>query len=321
MRTALFYFCVLAVVPLFGDPFAEQVRIDRAVKEISLEVESGAGPVAIVAGQSSVVDVKGSDPRVAYKRDGADATLKISAPAAVSVELPRSTIFDIEVDQKGGLLTLQLDGLRVREVNLDNGQGTTVVRAEGPLSDLEQVAVEQTAGKLAVALGAAAPELISVELKADNADVMLDLTGGFVRLAHVEVEGGTGSVAAQMTGAYAKLEKVELESTTGSVTVDLTGVWTVDSTIWVETTDGACDMRIPKGIGVIVYASTASGLVDIKGLKQLPKREMKELYKAYRRMVIGSGPIVAYVNRTYGRDPITLTLDLNTTTGDIHVHE
>ncbi len=321
MRTALFYLCVVAFVPLFGDPFAEQVRIDRGVKEISLEVESGEGPVEIRAGQTGVVDVKGSDPKVAYKRDGADATLKISAPSAVYVELPRSTIFDIEVDQKGGALTLQLDGLRVREVNLDNGDGETIVRAERALSDLEEVAVEQTAGKLAVALGAAAPELTSVELKADNADVMLDLTGGFVRLAHVEVEGGTGSVAVQMTGAYSKLEKVELESTTGPVTVDLTGVWTSDATLWVETTDGACDVRIPKGVGVIVYASTASGELNIERLKQLPKREMKELYKAYRQMVIGSGPVVAYVNRTYGRDPVTLTLDLNTTTGDIRVHE
>ena len=324
MRTALFYFSLLAVFPLFGEPFAEQVRIDRGVKEVSVEIQSESGPLSIAARPGAVVDVEapeGTTPKVSYKRDGDDAKLEIEAAAELTVALPRSAIFDIDVDQKKGPLSIQLDGLRVREVNVDKGGGVTTIRSDGSLSDLETIDVEQTGGKVAVALGAATPELTSVEIDAKGAEVALDLTGGFIRLAHVEVDGGSGNVNAQLTGAFAKLKKVEMEATTGDVSIDLTGMWTGDSTIWVETTDGNCEVLIPKGVGVIVYASSGSGAIDVKGLKQLPKREMKELYKAYRRMVVGTGPVVAYVNRAYGRDPITLTLDLNTTTGDIRVHE
>jgi hypothetical protein len=321
MRTALVCLSLVGALPLHGNPFVEQVRIDRGITEVTLGIESTAGPLAVASGPTGVITIKGASPHVSYKRNGDEAKLEVDGKGPFSLELPRQVIFDIDIEQASGPLDLEIDGLRVRDLKVENGEKATVIRAVGPLSDLETIELEQIGGTLALQLGGATPELTIVEIEAHDAAVNIDLSGGFVRLRELSMDGGSGPVTAKLTGAFAKLEKVEVDTTTGSVALDLSGVWTGDSIIWVETTDGGCEVKLPADVGVIVYPSTGSGETDLKGLRELKREENRDLHKSYRRMILPGESTQSYVNSAYGTAPVTLTLDLNTTTGDIRIHE
>lgn len=132
--------------------------------------------------------------------------------------------------------------------------------------------------------------------------VELLLTGKYPALESINYEGGFGSLTGKLSGFFPALSKVVFACSSASMDLDLTGEWKQDCEINITSPKGEIALTLPKDVGVIVHAKK----------KLLGKIQAEGLQKKGRGLMHKT-----YVNQEYGKNPVTLTLNLAVTEGSI----
>jgi hypothetical protein len=145
--------------------------------------------------------------------------------------------------------------------------------------------------------------LLSLEVEANRGDITADLSGDMPYLERVALEQGSGDVSLDLAGKYQASLQLDVETRGGDVSLDLRGEWRGSLAADIATEGGDVVLRLPAGVGVRVRAVTQSGEVTAKGM---------------RKEEDGSGRAV-YTNEAYGISPITLSVSIETASGDITV--
>jgi hypothetical protein len=112
----------------------------------------------------------------------------------------------------------------------------------------------------------------------------------------LDVKMGAGTGRLQLSGV--PLTHLRVEGGAGTLFVDLSGDWKQSFDGRISGGVGTVTVRLPSSIGVRVHASGGLGAVKAPGLERNGN---------------------AYVNSTYGKSPVTLTLDIEGGIGTINL--
>ncbi len=112
----------------------------------------------------------------------------------------------------------------------------------------------------------------------------------------LKIEMGAGKSDLNLGGLA--LTRLDAEMGAGELMLDLTGDWKKDLDAKIEGGAGKATIRLPRGVGVRVYASGGIGSIRAHGLQR-------------------DGD--AYVNEAYGKSPVTLKVSVEGGVGEINL--
>ncbi len=149
------------------------------------------------------------------------------------------------------------------------------------------------------------PNLADIDIDArKKKNVEFDLSGEYPLLTVVNYEGSFGHLKGDLTGKYPCLTLVNIFCTSCAMQLDLTGEWERSCQLNIRGVKEDVTLILPEGVGLIVKTKTApAGKVFAKeGLKK--QGWMKVWKKTYHNELVDTAPVV-------------LTLDIETTLGNI----
>ena len=139
----------------------------------------------------------------------------------------------------------------------------------------------------------------SLVINSSSGDVRADLSGVEPALAQVKIASGDGDVDLAMQGTYETYIELDVENGKGDVSVDLRGQWHGTLGAHISNGSGYTRLHLPSDVGVRVRVKTSSGDINAGGMK-LESEDGGSLY----------------VNDAFGNSPVTLQIDLETSSGD-----
>lgn len=140
--------------------------------------------------------------------------------------------------------------------------------------------------------------LKSFSVEASSGEIQAGLGGDKPLLEEVEVDSSSGDVGVKMTGAYQSPVDLGVDLSSGNFAMDLSGRWEEDLEGDVGLSSGTANPTLPQDIGVYVEAQTSSGDVNASGLR------------------LDGG---AYVNGSYGESDVSLSLNVESSSGDVNL--
>lgn len=112
----------------------------------------------------------------------------------------------------------------------------------------------------------------------------------------LRIKLGAGTSRLELGGLA--LRELDIELGAGETEVDLTGDWKSDLRASIEGGVGTAKVRLPTDVGVRVEAETGIGEVSVRGLAEDGR---------------------AYVNKAYGKSPVTLRINVKSGIGTIRL--
>ncbi|HSL00618.1 MAG TPA: toast rack family protein [Rubrobacteraceae bacterium] len=140
--------------------------------------------------------------------------------------------------------------------------------------------------------------LASFSVEASSGDIEADLGGEKPLLEEVEVDSSSGDVGMEMRGEYSSPVGLSVDLSSGDLELDLGGRWEEDLDGEVNLSSGTATVTLPREAGVYVEAETSSGDVNADGFR------------------LEDG---AYVNDAYEESEVTLTLSVESSSGDVNL--
>ncbi len=140
--------------------------------------------------------------------------------------------------------------------------------------------------------------LKSVVMKSSSGSIGLNLDGSFPLLDSVGLTESSGNVHVTLNGDFATLASLQLKNSSGNTVIDVSGNLTHDLTSTVKTSSGNVTVNLPSNVGVRVTAKVSSGNVTASGLH------------------LENG---AYVNDAYGSSAVTLSFDIQVSSGNVNL--
>jgi N-terminal domain of toast_rack, DUF2154/Domain of unknown function (DUF4190)/zinc-ribbon domain len=156
--------------------------------------------------------------------------------------------------------------------------------------------------------------LLGLDINSDSGDIDAILSGDKPSLQHVVIDQGSGDVNLDLNGKYEAVVQLDVDSGSGDVSLDLRGEWQDALVANVATGSGNITLWLPVNVGVYVKVKTiewADVNVNIAGKENTNAGGMKRQDDG----VDGS----VYVNNAYGTSPVTLRINVDTTSGDINL--
>ena len=224
-------------------------------------MELGGGASGLMRGDFATNNR--NDPAIDYVVNGRQGTLTLTqAPVQSgfsmapiennwSVNLNNEIPLDLEVNNGGAHVDLNLDTLTVNRLVLNSAVGSAQISINGVQPDLTSVGLNSTSGDLQL----------------------------------------------QMKGDYAQRRAVNVSSISGSISADLSGQSAADVTGSFISATGSITIVVPSSIGVVIEVATTSGTIDAGGLTERAPG--------------------TFVNATAGSSPVTMSLNVRTTSGAI----
>jgi Domain of unknown function (DUF4190)/Toastrack DUF4097 len=141
----------------------------------------------------------------------------------------------------------------------------------------------------------------SLVIKTSSGDVNADLSGNQAALDRVRIDGSSGDINLDMSGAYETYIQMDIKNSSGHVSADLRGQWHNTLAGGITNSSGGVELHLPSDVGVRVRVATSSGDIDADGMKLESSDQSGSLY----------------VNGAFGTSPITLQIDVQTSSGDV----
>jgi N-terminal domain of toast_rack, DUF2154 len=140
--------------------------------------------------------------------------------------------------------------------------------------------------------------LKSLSLEASSGDIAANLGGEKPLLEEVTVDSSSGDVGIDLSGEYSSPVDLGVDLSSGDLVMDLSGRWDEDLEGDVGLSSGTATIKLPRDVGVYVQAETSSGDVNASGFQ-----------------LDGD----AYVNGAYGESDVTLSLSVESSSGDVNL--
>jgi hypothetical protein len=140
--------------------------------------------------------------------------------------------------------------------------------------------------------------LKSLSLEASSGDIAANLGGEKPLLEEVTVDSSSGDVGIDLSGEYSSPVDLGVDLSSGDLAMDLSGRWEEDLEGDVGLSSGTATITLPRDVGVYVQAETSSGDVNASGFQ------------------LDGG---AYVNGAYGESDVTLSLSVESSSGDVNL--
>jgi uncharacterized protein DUF2154 len=141
--------------------------------------------------------------------------------------------------------------------------------------------------------------LKSFSVEASSGDIAADLGGEQALLEELTVDSSSGDVGLDLSGEYSSPVGLEVDLSSGDLAMDLSGgSWEDDLEGDVGLSSGTATITLPRDVGVYVEAETSSGDVNASGFR-----------------LDGD----AYVNGAYGESDVTLSLSVESSSGDVNL--
>jgi hypothetical protein len=114
----------------------------------------------------------------------------------------------------------------------------------------------------------------------------------------LELSVNLGAGKSELTLGSLALTNLDLNMGVGETVVDLTGDWEKDLAARIQGGVGKATVRLPRDVGVQIYAKRGIGEIRAGGLSKTDG---------------------AYVNEAYGKSPVTLRINVETGIGEINL--
>jgi hypothetical protein len=134
-----------------------------------------------------------------------------------------------------------------------------------------------------------------------SGNVITDLSGNKPDLTRVKIDGSSGNIDLSMNGIYEKYVQLDIQNSSGRISADLRGQWHNTLAASITNSSGGVTVHLPGDVGVRVRVKTSSGYINSDGMKLESQEQGASLY----------------VNSASGNSPITLQIDVETSSGDI----
>lgn len=226
-------------------------------------------------------DVPGWKPQVSYTVNNGTGLLTIQQPGSPSyvlgqtqyqwdLNLKKDLPIDLQAHTDSGNMDLQLGEMELSSLKASDLNGGLTLNMPGDY------------------------QLSNFTVNTSQGDLNASLSGSFT-MPDLNLLASDGKLNAAFTGKF-NLPILNLQNVNGDIQVDLTAQWLEDARVNVGSRSGDITLKLPKDVGVSVYASTNSGQINAPGLTMQGEH---------------------YVNGAYGKSPVTLQIAVAVVNGNI----
>lgn len=139
-------------------------------------------------------------------------------------------------------------------------------------------------------------EITRLEIDSSSGKVETHLAGDQPSLGAVDIDSSSGDIGLDLSGSYEQLSELKLETSSGNIEVNLSGDFSSNVAGEIDASSGDVTVHVPTNVGVRISADTSSGDIRADGFK-----------------IDGDN----YVNDAYGTAAITVSLDIEVSSGDV----
>jgi hypothetical protein len=257
-----------------------------------------------------VYSKKSMKPRLDHREKGGTGRLIVSQPRTMAplpgkarndwyVRLTNDVPLDLEVSNASGESKLNLRGINLTGLEVDQKIGNAVISTIGEYPGLDRMILKNNGGAVKVDMSGDYPAFQAIDLVINSGFAGLVLAGKYGSPLELKTKINNGNAEMAMTGAFAAPSKLSLTISSGDATVNLAGDWKADLEARVETTSGDIALKVPTKTGVIV--ETAASTVSAEGFKAKHNAFTNDIYK----------------NDAYGKSPVTLSVKVKTVSGSV----
>jgi hypothetical protein len=214
------------------------------------------------------------------------------------VRLRTGVPLELEVDNSSGNLHADLAGLELITADIESSSGGASINMDGDYKMLTEIEGSQSSGNMEFRAKGKFPKMEHLELESSSGDLDVNMDGVYGGPLAVELGSSSGEVKANLAGEFTKPVEMKISTSSADVEADLTGMWKSGLEAEIESSSGSVTVKLPTNVGISVEAEVNSGSISADGF-----------------IVRGDH----YVNEHYGKSPVTLDLEMETSSGDIEL--
>ncbi|OFW70358.1 MAG: hypothetical protein A2V52_05650 [Actinobacteria bacterium RBG_19FT_COMBO_54_7] len=143
--------------------------------------------------------------------------------------------------------------------------------------------------------------LDNLVINASSGDVGVDISGHKPFLERVKIDASSGDVNLNMRGIYEQYVQLDIATSSGEISADLRGQWQTSLSAGMDNSSGGIRLHLPRDVGVRVRIQSSSGDISADGMKLESEDRDGSLY----------------VNDAFGSSPVTLQIDIESSSGDV----